>query len=402
MKLGSAGAPHLTYCTNIHPGETLTEVRGNVEKLVTGVKREISRDAPFGVGLRLSGQAAAELASGAALSELRAMLDESGLYVFTINGFPYGEFHTGRVKEKVYLPDWLDDTRLDYTNQLASLLARMLPDQPGLEGSVSTSPGAFKPRVRGAEDVANMADRMLRHAAFLHRLHETTGKIISLAIEPEPECLLETVDETVTFFQRHLFSSEACLRLGELAGISPQQAEQVVVRHLGVCFDACHMAVEFEDPDTAFERLARAGIRIGKVQISAGLELESLSEALRAFDDGVYLHQVVHQGEAGLTRYLDLPDAFAARDASRSSGLYRVHFHVPLFREELGPFRGTQRYLSRVLSILRDRPICSHLEVETYTWSVLPEEHRREGIVESVSRELQWVMGQMSPASGSR
>jgi hypothetical protein len=239
----------------------------------------------------------------------------------------------------------------------------------------------------------------------MKRWHFFSGisfRLLSLAIEPEPECMLETIDETVAFFQRHLFSSSACRRVGELAGITPQQAEQVVVRHLGVCFDACHMAVEFEDPHTAFERLARAGIRIGKVQISAGLELESLSDALRAFDDGVYLHQVVHQGEAGLTRYLDLPEAFAgADDRARAPGLYRVHFHVPLFREELGSFRGTQRYLSRVLGILRDSPICSHLEVETYTWSVLPEEHRREGIVDSVSRELEWVMGQMSPA-GSR
>jgi hypothetical protein len=207
MRLGSAGAPHLTYCTNIHPGETLGEVRANVEKLVTGVKRGVARETPFGVGLRLSGQAAAELARGDALADFASMLKESGLYVFTINGFPYGEFHTGRVKEKVYLPDWLDDSRLDYTNQLASLLAQLLPDQPGLEGSVSTSPGAFKPRVLDDRDVASMADRMLRHAAYLHRLHETTGKIISLAIEPEPECMLETIDETVAFFQRHLFSS---------------------------------------------------------------------------------------------------------------------------------------------------------------------------------------------------
>src|SRR5262249_2767953 len=159
-------------------------------------------------------------ARGDALPEFASQLEESGLYVFTINGFPYGEFHTGRVKEKVYLPDWLSDARLDYTNELASLLARLLPDAPGLEGSVSTSPGAFKPRVSGEQDVASMADRMLRHAAFLHRLHETTGKIVSLAIEPEPECLLETIDETVAFFQGHLFSSEACKRLAELAGIS--------------------------------------------------------------------------------------------------------------------------------------------------------------------------------------
>jgi sugar phosphate isomerase/epimerase len=396
MRLGSTGAPHLTYCTNIHPGETFAEVRRNVDGLVTAVGREVSGGRPFGVGLRLSARAAEELAQGDGVRAYRAELAARGLYVFTINGFPYGEFHSGRVKEKVYLPDWLDDARLMYTNRLAAILADLLPDEPGLEGSVSTSPGAFKPKIGGAGDVASMADRMLRHAAFLHRLRETTGKVISLAIEPEPACMLETVDETVAFFQQHLFSAAASRRMADLAGISPSEAERAITRHIGVCFDACHMAVEFEEPDAALNRLDRAGIRIGKVQISAGLELERLSDALRAFDDGVYLHQVVRQSHEGLTRYVDLPEAFAAGEPP-SPGLYRVHFHVPLFREELGPFRGTQRYLSRVLGILRDRPISSHLEVETYTWSVLPEEFRREGIVDSVARELRWVMEQMAP-----
>src|SRR5262249_50979853 len=160
---------------------------------------------PFGVGLRLSGQAAEELMRGDALAKLRAWLDESGLYVFTINGFPYGPFHGLRVKEGVYLPDWLDDERLAYTDRLAEILSSLLPDIPGLRGSISTVPGAFKPRVGGPREAAAIADRMLRHAAALVRLEDRTGKRIALALEPEPFCQLETVDESVAFFERYIF-----------------------------------------------------------------------------------------------------------------------------------------------------------------------------------------------------
>jgi sugar phosphate isomerase/epimerase len=402
LRLSSPGAPHLTYCTNIHAGESLAEVRRNVEELVSRVKQSVSPSAPFGVGLRLSARAAEELDTADALASFRAMLAQNGLYVFTINGFPYGEFHTGRVKEAVYLPDWLAEARLDYTNRLASLLAQMLPDDPSLEGSVSTSPGAFKPNVKSEADVASMADRMIRHAVFLRELALRTGKTISLAIEPEPECYLETIEETVSFFEHHLFSRAAVSRATELLGVGAGEAEEALRRHLGVCFDICHMAVEFEDPEVAFARLERAGIRVGKVQISAGLELQGMSEALRAFDDGVYLHHVVHKGDRGLTRYLDLADAFGegaggAAKAPLDRGTLRVHFHVPLFRENLGPFSSTQPYVKRVLSILRERAISAHLEVETYTWGVLPEQFRNEGIVDAVGRELGWVIAEMSP-----
>jgi hypothetical protein len=183
--------------------------------------------------------------------------------------------------------------------------------------------------------------------------------------------------------------------MADLAGLDAASAEEAIRRHLGVCFDACHMAVEFEEPEDALARFYGAGLRIGKVQISAGLETSTLSDELRAFDDGVYLHQVVKNSEGRLVRFLDLEPAFAAAHAE--PGVYRVHFHVPLFREDLGPFASTQRYLRRVLAVLRDRPLCSHLEVETYTWDVLPEAFRREGIVQAVTRELGWVVEQMNP-----
>ncbi|MGH7266175.1 MAG: metabolite traffic protein EboE [Candidatus Rokuibacteriota bacterium] len=399
MKLAAPGQPHLTYCTNIHAGETWAEVRANLERYVLAVRGQVAPDRPFGVGLRLSAEAADTLARPDELAAFRDFLARHRLYVFTINGFPYGVFHGRRVKEDVYLPDWLDDARLRYTDRLATLLADLLPAEPGLEGSVSTVPGAYKPRVRDTGDAARMAARMLRHAATLHGLHERTGKLVTLALEPEPCCHMETVAETIRFFEAHLFAADAVAGFARQTGLPPGAAEAALRRHLTVCFDACHMAVEFEEPHAALRALRSAGIRVGKIQISAGLRVRvdprdgGLRSALEPFAEGVYLHQVVERRDGGLTRFADLPDALATLDrGGEEVREWRIHFHVPLFREDLGRFTSTQGYLVQVLDLLRVEAHSPHLEVETYTWDVLPEEHRREDIVVAVARELRWVL----------
>jgi sugar phosphate isomerase/epimerase len=402
VKLAVPGEPHLTYCTNIHAAETWEEVRSNLERHVRRVKAAVAPARPFGVGLRLSAVAAAALSRPAELEAFREFLGASGLYVFTINGFPYGPFHGTRVKEEVYLPDWLDEARLEYSDRLAELLAALLPDEPGLEGTVSTVPGAYKARVRGAADEGRMAELMVRHAASLHRLRERTGKMVSLALEPEPCCHMETVDETVRFFEARLFAAPSLAAFGRLTGLGPAESEAALRRHLGVCFDACHMAVEFEDAAAGLRALGRAGIRVGKVQVSAGLRVRmdpgdrALVDALRPFAEGVYLHQVVERRDGRLVRYLDLPEAL---DAAQRDGAgpreWRIHFHVPLFREELGRFASTQDYLRGVLGLLRQEAHAPHLEVETYTWDVLPEAFRREDIASAVARELGWVLAEL-------
>src|SRR5687768_5278526 len=256
----------------------------------------------------------------------REFLANNGMYVFTINGFPYGPSHGTRVKEAVYLPSWLDEERLTYTDRLARLLAAVLPDESGIEGTVNTLPGAFKPLVTTPEAVARMAQHLLRHAAMLHRLHQETGKIVSLAIEPEPWCFVETVPEAVAFFQDHLFSKAAA----GMHGLT----EEVVRRHLGVCFDACHMAIGYEEPLAAIGRLTAAGIRIGKIQLSAGLKVSfdgqdaPLLAALRRFTEDGDLHQTVERSHGRLSRYVDLPEALAMAEAGTSEPReWRIHFH---------------------------------------------------------------------------
>lgn len=399
MKPDPESSVHLTYCSNIHPGETWAEVRAQIGEHLPKVKAQLSPDRPFGIGLRLSAVAAEALSDPAAMAEFRAFLAAEDLYVFTINGFPYGVFHGAPVKERVYLPDWRNEARLAYSNRLADLLAQLLPVDPALDGSVSTVPGAFKPEIRGHADVEAMADMLIRHAAHLAGLRERTGRTISLALEPEPCCYIETVDEAVAFFRDYLFAADAIARMAALTGLGETAAADALRRHLGLCLDLCHAAVEFEDADAALAALRDAGIRIGKMQISAGLRFARVDDAtidlLRPFDDAVYLHQVVERNCDGLRRYADLPEAFAAAAGKSGDREWRVHFHVPIFLDDLGDFSTTQAFIREMLARQRSAPVTRHLEVETYSWDVLPAEYRNVDVDAAIVRELQWVRGQL-------
>jgi sugar phosphate isomerase/epimerase len=400
MRLDQEGLGHLTYCTNIHPGETWEEVRANLGRHLPAIKQEVAPDRPFGVGLRLSAIAAQALQAPAAMAELRGLLAEHGLYLFTINGFPYGPFHGRRVKEQVYQPDWQHEERVVYTDLLADLLSEILPDDPDLEGSISTVPGTFRPLAEAPGAIERIADNLIRHAAHLVRLRETSGRTIALAIEPEPYCLLETIEEAVDFFQHHLLRRAALRRLSKLTGLGPGEAEVALRRHVGLCYDVCHAAVEFEDPKGSIERLVAAGIRVPKLQLSAALRIPTVDRAiaahLRPFDEPVYLHQVVERRGERLIRHLDLPQALANLDGAGGEAEWRVHFHVPIFLAELEHFSTTQGFLREILELHRAAPISAHLEVETYTFDVLPERYRRVDVTSAIARELAWVRKQLA------
>ncbi len=402
MNLGQG--VHLTYCSNIHPGESWAEVRANLGRHAVAVRDRMQPADDFGIGLRLSARAAAELTDAATLAEFMDFLACERMYVFTVNGFPYGTFHGQRVKEAVYLPDWRDPERLRYSNQLADLLAALLPQaRPGetaIEGSVSTVPGAFKPALGGPADVAQMVEHLLTHVAHLVALRVRTGRLVSLALEPEPHCFLETIAEVTVFFAEQLHNPAAVCRLMALTDLDEAAAARALHDHLGVCLDLCHAAVEFEDAAGCIGTLQAAGIRVLKMQISAGLRLPTLDapalQALRRFEDPVYLHQVVQRGPGGLRRFADLPEALATLSADVADTEWRVHFHVPIFLDELAPFSSTQAFIREVLALHRARPVSAHLEVETYTWDVLPEPFRSGSVDAAVARELAWVRTQLN------
>jgi sugar phosphate isomerase/epimerase len=390
---------HLTYCTNIHPGERWAEVRQTLETHVPAVKRRVAPDRPFGVGLRLGAAAADELARPAACEELQELLCQHELYVFTLNGFPYGPFHGHAVKEAVYRPDWSEPARLSYTRRLVDILACVLPD--GIEGSISTVPGCFRPRSSEPGIVESIAHALLSCTAELWRRAEETGTSIVLALEPEPHCLLERIDETIDFFEQHLLRGAAFAAFVETTGLDATKAEAAIRRHLGVCLDTCHAAVEFEDPTSCVDRLCAADIRIAKVQVTTGLRVRPVTaatvERLHAFADPVYLHQTVARRGETLTRFLDLPQAIEAhRSGEHHADEWRIHFHVPVFCEQLHPFENTQAFASRCLDAVVTADASRHFEVETYTWDVLPPEHRSGSVDEAIAREILWTVERLS------
>ena len=377
---------HLAYCTNIHRGQNWPETFQTLKQDTLKVRDRVARGKPYAIGLRLSNQAAVELKDRNTLTEFQRWLDRENCYVFTINGFPYGTFHGGRVKELAYVPDWTTNDRIEYTNRLFDLLAELVPI--GMEGSVSTVPGSFKPLIKTQEQVAEMRRNIWRAVEHVAAVSERAGKMLHLGLEPEPLCCLENTPETIEFF--------AQMR-------SEHPNDERLLRFLGVNYDACHFAVEYEKAETALERFASDGIRVSKLHFSSAMKVVPTSEAkaaLYAFIDPVYFHQVIAQNANGsLTRYLDLDEALKPPTVPHveREEEWRIHFHVPLHCSASKIFETTVDHLLGVMDVLKKSPkLCSHIEMETYTWEVLPPELKDRDVVDQLAGEYDWTLKQMS------
>jgi sugar phosphate isomerase/epimerase len=366
---------------------------------VPQVKARVSPDEPFGVYLRLSAASARTLASDdAARGELKAFLADNDLYLYTVNAFPYGPFKGRIVKEDVYEPDWRSEERTAYTIDVANVLADVAPE--GSSPSIQTAPLGFKPRVTDDDVVASYTEHVLRVAAHLLGLAATTGRTVTLAIEPEPYCYLETTDETIAYFRDHLYSGGGATALAKLAGIPVSEAHVAVRRHVGIVFDTCHQAVEYEDITVSLQKLVDAGIPIFKLQEAAALQLPEVTQetvdAISRFAETIYLTQTLERRNGGpVTSYLNLEDALAAWESDPGPREWRVHFHVPVFLDDLGHFRSTRFAIEDALAFHKARPLSRQLEIETYTWDMLPESLKTGDIVEYVCREIEWVRGEL-------
>ncbi len=379
---------HLTYCTNVHRGESWPETLAALERHTLAVRDKVCLGKPFGIGLRLSERAAIELNERAERLHFQRWLEKNSCYVFTINGFPYGQFHGTRVKEQVYRPDWTSPERVAYTNLLFNLLAEMVP--PGIAGSVSTLPGSFKEFYPSPEALKTIRQNLWLTVEHIARVGEKTGRQLHLGLEPEPLCLLESSAETIHLFEH--FRAE-------------HPRDERLAAHLGVNYDTCHFAVGFEEPQNALPCLVNQGIKISKIHLSSALQVRptlEACEALKDFSDDVYLHQVVERDELGNRKiYRDLPDALgiaARRLATDEWPLpeWRIHFHVPLHAPAAPPFENTNDHLLGVLDLLQIEPqLCSHLEMETYTWEVLPPELKSHDVADQLAQEYEWTLGQL-------
>jgi sugar phosphate isomerase/epimerase len=356
----------LGYCTNVHPGRSVAEVEGGLDRYTVPVARGFGR--PLAAGLWLAEPVVRELLlSRDVLAQFSDGLQRRGLTCHTLNAFPYGDFHSERVKENVYLPDWSDPRRLAYTEQCAIALAAFLQD--GIDGSISTVPLGFKGFSHPANFLETCTAQLIECARRLAALHDRTEKLIRLAIEPEPLCVLETTAEAIEFFEQLWRQADA------------HGAAEAVRTHLGLCYDVCHQAVEFEDAAESIGALDRAGVRINKVHISCALQLDNPTlnaegrTALMRYVEPRYLHQTIARSSAGqIARLTDLTTQFV-RDPGpefAAAPAWRIHFHVPVDAERLGPLGTTRAALIDALPAVAALSYAPHLEVETYTWEVLP------------------------------
>lgn len=391
---------HLTYCSNIHPGESWAETYDNLKKFIPKIKQKISPDAPFGIGLRLSDKASRSLLKGANLQTFKNWLEENQCYVFTLNGFPFGGFHNQSVKDRVHQPDWTTEERLGYTLRLFDILTRLLPD--GVEGGISTSPLSYKYWQTVQNDKKEVLQKATLHVAKiaekLYNINQESNQILHLDIEPEPDGLLENTFEVIDWFKEWLIP-QGTTYLKRQLNFSNEEAEACLKNHIRICYDVCHFAIVYEKPEEVFQMLAMEGIQVGKIQISAALKVclpetlkqrEWVRDALAPFVESTYLHQVVERDSQGLlTHYPDLPQALENIN-NPAAKEWRTHFHVPIFLDNYGQLDSTQEDILQVLKYLKNEKVSNHLEVETYTWEVLPNDIQLE-VVDSIVRELQWV-----------
>lgn len=388
---------HLSYCTNIHPGSNWESTFNSLKEYVPGIKKEVSSNEPFGLGLRLSNRASEELNEGGHLPEFKAWLQQNNIYIFTMNGFPYGNFHDERVKENVHAPDWTTRERVDYTKRLFEQLSELIPN--GIAGGISTSPITYKYWYASEDERKKAFEIGAKHfaeiALQLYNIEQDTGQYLHLDIEPEPDGLLENSDEVLQFFENYLLPIGEEILIEKL-GNEYSEAIRILRRYITVCYDICHFSLAYEEPRNTFQKFADAGIVIGKIQVSAALKIvfdednqEAVWQSLSRFDEPTYLHQVTKKIGNKVKTYNDLPIILKER---KEFSELRAHFHVPIFLEKFGELFSTQDHILKVVDYLKTHKVSQHLEIETYTWDVLPKELKRD-LSESIIREINWLKG---------
>jgi hypothetical protein len=361
----------------------------------------VSPHAPFGVSLRLSAASANALINAPAeRAKLKSFLDDNDLYLYTVNAFPYGPFKNTVVKEQVFEPDWRGQPRAVYTENVAQILAEC--GARHVNPSIQSPPLGFKARVTGNDVVEAYAANIRQLAAFLHRLRERTGRTVTLALEPEPFCFLETTPETVHFFTKVLRSDASLRALATTLGVNEDQAGEILRRHIGTVYDICHQAVEYEDVSASLQSLVDNDIPVFKLQEAAAVRIPQVSaasvEALREYVDSIYLTQTIERRDGKLNRFLNLQDAFAAFEKDPGGQReWRTHFHVPIFLDDLGQhFKTTRFAIEEALAFHKRTPLSTQLEIETYTWDVLPDHLKSGDIVDYVVMEIEWVRAQLA------
>jgi hypothetical protein len=396
MKL-NAGL-HLASCTNVYRDETWAETFESLKNHTLRVRERVCPRQPFAIGLRLSNRAAHDLRQPAVLLEFQRWLGRQGCYVPAIDGFAFGRFRGAVLKEQVYEPDWRSPERLAYTNLLFELLAQLEP--PDVEGSVSTLPCSFKGFHLHPDELKLVRANLWHCVEHVARVCEQTGRRLLLSLDPEPLCVLESSGEVLQLFDR--------MR-------SEHPRDPRLATYLGVDYDTCHFAVEFEEPLNAIPCIAEHGIRFGKILVSAGLKVRPTPEALHAlaaFTHDPCLHQVVvGRPDGQRCIYADLREALITEPQEPEYAIadnpqlpeWRVHLHVPLHCPPLPWFDTTADHILGTLDLLAANPgLCRQLQLDPCAWEILPPALQDRDRVDQWVDEYDWTMTRLSERGMAR
>ena len=416
---------HVTYCTNIHTSNNWEECCKNIKHYSVEIAKKIKQNFKyslnenyFPLGLRFSGKEVEEIQNSPFKFEfLKNLLESHNLFPSVLNAFPYGDFHRAPVKENVHQPDWFNYERVKYTINMANLLVNFVKDKNYQDNyGISTNPIGYKytyDRIREYKNfhfwhqlVQKSVYHFIEVVKYFIEIEKKTNVNLHLDIEPEPDGIIETSEEMILFFNEYLLLTGVNL-LSYSLGISTQKAEMYIRRHINICYDICHCAVLFENSFHNLQKYGREGIKIGRIQVSSALSvlfdqnrnqnLEKL-KLLKEFSKSIYLHQISENNNTSsfIKQHRDLEGTLETilpyKIAELSNSEWRIHFHVPIFLSHYGLLNSTQNEILNTLKYLKKNPdITSVLEIETYTWRVLPVALKID-LTASIIREYQWLI----------
>jgi len=380
--------PNLTYCTNVHPLNNYQEWMDKIGYFGPKIKDILGKNS-FSMGLWFNRTLINDLFSDnySGLMAVRDMLEKNSLSVFTLNAFPFGNFHSDIVKKSVYLPAWYEEERLIYTLDCARILAELLEDD---YGSISTLPLGWREGWTQAQ-FEKSTEQLIECVIKLKGIREETGKSIRLCLEPEPGCILEHIPQVIDFWNDWLRPFADKKKLDQ----------EILDDHLGICYDTCHQAVQFEDPLQALALLKESSVPIGKMQLSNALEFKADPEKKslpqrKKFAEKKFLHQTRIHTPKEIYKMDDLPQALDSAD-DHWQHAWRVHYHLPLFSQDVMNSDLIGTTVEDMISAYRfaqAHDLCTHYEVETYTWSVLPpglKPESDEALAQGIAREINYV-----------
>jgi len=368
---------HLSYSLNVYNLSSLNDIIKLCDNEISYIRNSLNyKNTPFALGLWLNAQVANELQNNDNLKLFGEYLKKKNYYISTINAFPFKHFHYKIVKENVYLPDWSELSRVEYTKDIIRILANLLPHN--IVGSISSLPGGYKYRFN-QNKIEKMKKNIIDIGKYLYQIYEQTGKKIILSFEMEPDCYWENVKDFIIFYNKL------------------KEIHKNITPFIGVCYDTCHQEIVTPDNHTGLDLLLENRIPIGKIQFSAALyapnsqsrdELKSLK-----FLESIYLHQTISIKNNQSTRWADL-----IKPVEKNIDNLIIHFHTPIFLDKLTEHLFVKKKeLIYVLGKLKSGECeCENLEIETYTYNLIQSILNEDTIEKFISKEYQWIINQLS------